>query len=133
MTANFLASETDKPFLKVFAPFERLTISESIYRWQTCRTVRNLVARDYETNCALPAEHFKELHGLQLVLIRTTKRLLALCAQSLKIVPTTADSKVKSQSVGTTIASGVVRTPRDGVHFRLPHPTAESTPCKKLL
>ena len=86
-----LMSEANSPFLKVLALFEKLAVIESIDSWQMCRTARNLAAHDYETDCALIAEHFNELQTLQPVLVRVGSRLLARCAQSLGIAPTTAD------------------------------------------
>ena len=86
-----LMSEANSPFLKVLALFEKLAVIESIDSWQMCRTARNLAAHDYETDCALIAEHFNELQTLQPVLVKVGSRLLARCAQSLGIAPTTAD------------------------------------------
>ena len=87
----FLVSEANAPFLKVLALFEKLGVIESIDAWQMCRTARNLAAHDDETDCALIAEHFNELHTLQAVLVGAGSRLLALCAQTLSVLPTTAD------------------------------------------
>ena len=86
-----LMSEANSPFLKVLALFEKLAVIESIDSWQMCRTARNLAAHDYETDYALIAEHFNELQTLQPVLVRVGSRLLARCAQSLGIAPTTTD------------------------------------------
>jgi hypothetical protein len=98
-----LMSEANTPFLKVLALFEKLAVIESIDSWQMCRTARNLAAHDYETDYALIAEHFNELQTLQPVLIKAASRLLALCAQSLSILPTTADFEVEFQHVCVTI------------------------------
>lgn len=86
-----LMSEANSPFLKVLALFEKFGVIESIDSWQMCRTARNLAAHDYETDYALVAEHFNELQTLQPVLVAAASRLLAQCAQSLGIAPTTAD------------------------------------------
>jgi hypothetical protein len=94
-----LMSEANTPFLKVLALFEKLAVIESIDSWQMCRTARNLAAHDYETDYALIAEHFNELHTLQPVLVRAASRLLSLCAQSLSILPTTADFESEFQRV----------------------------------
>lgn len=92
-----LMSEANSPFLKVLALFEKLAVLESIDSWQMCRTARNLAAHDYETDYVLIAEHFNELQTLQPVLIRVGARMLALCAQSLGIAPTTADFEAEFQ------------------------------------
>jgi hypothetical protein len=101
-----LMSEANTPFLKVLALFEKLAVIESIDSWQMCRTARNLAAHDYETNYALIAEHFNELQTLQPVLVRAASRLLSLCAQSLGILPTTADFEAEFQRVCATIKLG---------------------------
>lgn len=98
-----LMSETYTPFLKVLALFEKLAVIESIDSWQMCRTARNLAAHDYETDYALVAEHFNELHTLQPVLVRAASRLLALCARSLSVLPTTADFDAEFQCVCAAI------------------------------
>ena len=73
----FLLSEANAPFLKVLALFEKLAVIESIDAWQMCRTARNLAAHDYETDCALIAEHFNELHTLQPVLAQPKVALIS--------------------------------------------------------
>ena len=73
----FLLSEANAPFLKVLALFEKLGVIESIDAWQMCRTARNLAAHDYETDCALIAEHFNELHTLQPVLAQPKVALIS--------------------------------------------------------
>lgn len=100
-----LMSETNTPFLKVLALFEKLGVIESIDSWQMCRTARNLAAHDYETDYALIAEHFNELQTLQTVLVRAASRLLVLCAQSLNILPTTADFEIEFQHVRASIGN----------------------------
>ena len=72
-----LMSEANAPFLKVLALFEKLGVIESIDSWQMCRTARNLAAHDYETDCALIAEHFNELHTLQPVLAQPKVALIS--------------------------------------------------------
>lgn len=89
-----LMSEANAPFLKALALFEKLGVIESIDSWQMCRTARNLAAHDDETDYALIAEHFNELQTLQPVLVGTGSRLLTLCAQTLSVLPTTADFEV---------------------------------------
>ena len=74
---HFLESEANAPFLKVLALFEKLGVIESIDAWQMCRTARNLAAHDYETDCALIAEHFNELHTLQPVLAQPKVALIS--------------------------------------------------------
>ena len=96
-------SEANAPFLKVLALFEKLGVIESIDAWQMCRTARNLAAHDYETDYALIAEHFNELHTLQPVLVGAGSRLLALCAQTLNVLPTTADFEAEFQRVFATL------------------------------
>ena len=100
-----LMSETNTPFLKVLALFEKLGVVESIDSWQMCRTARNLAAHDYETDYALIAEHFNELQTLQPVLVRAGSRLLVLCAQSLNILPATADFEIEFQHVRVSIGN----------------------------
>lgn len=100
-----LMSETNTPFLKVLALFEKLGVIESIDSWQMCRTARNLAAHDYETDYALIAEHFNELQTLQTVLVRAASRLLVLCAQSLSILPATADFEIEFQHVRASIGN----------------------------
>lgn len=100
-----LMSEAHAPFLKVLALFEKLGVIESIDAWQMCRTARNLAAHDYETDYALIAEHFNELHTLQPVLAGAGSRLLALCAQTLNILPTTADFEAEFQRVRATLGT----------------------------
>ncbi len=70
-----------------------------------CRTARNLAAHDYETDYALIAEHFNELQTLQPVLVRAASRLLVLCAQSLSILPATADFEIEFQHVRASIGN----------------------------
>lgn len=94
-----LMSETTTPFLRVLALFEKLQVTDSIDSWQLCRTARNLAAHDYETDYALNAEHFNELHSLQPALVRAASRWLVLCAQSLGVRPATADFEAEFQSV----------------------------------
>lgn len=98
-----LMSEANTPFLKVLALFEKLAVIESIDSWQMCRTARNLAAHDYETDYALIAEHFNELHMLQPILIGAASRLLVLCATNLSISPATADFEAEFQHVCATI------------------------------
>lgn len=86
-----LMSEPTSPFLKVLSAFEKLGVIDSIADWQLCRTARNLAAHDYETDYALIAEHFNELRALQPFLVKAAERLLALCASSLAISPSTPD------------------------------------------
>ena len=86
-----LMSEPTSPFLRVLALFDKLAVIDSIDSWQLCRTARNLAAHDYETDYALIAEHFNEIHSLQPVLIRAASKLLFLCAQALSVAPATAD------------------------------------------
>lgn len=100
-----LMSEATTPFLRVLALFEKLEVIESIESWQLCRTARNLAAHDYETDYALIAEHFNELQTLQSVLVKAGSRLLALCAQSLGISPTTTDFESEFQRVCATIGA----------------------------
>ena len=100
-----LMSEANTPFLKVLALFDKLAVIESTDSWQMCRTARNLAAHDYETDYALIAEHFNELQSLQPVLVGAASRLLALCAQSLSILPTTADFEAEFQRVCAAIES----------------------------
>lgn len=100
-----LMSEANSPFLKVLALFEKLAVIESIDSWQLCRTARNLAAHDYETDYALIAEHFNELQALQPVLVRAGARLLALCAQTLRIMPTTNNFQIEFQRVFAAIES----------------------------
>lgn len=94
-----LMSETTTPFLRVLALFEKLAVIDSIDSWQLCRTARNLAAHDYETDYTLIAEHFNELQAMQPVLIKAADRLLALCAQSLGVVPATDDFKAEFEHV----------------------------------
>ena len=98
-----LMIKANTPFLKMLALFEKLAVIDSIDSWQMCRTARNLAAHDYEIHYALIAEYFNELHTLKTVLIRAAARLLALCAKSLRILPTTADFEVEFQRVCATI------------------------------
>ena len=100
-----LMSESNTPFLKVLALFEKLGVVDSIDSWQMCRTARNLAAHDYETDYALIAEHFNELQTLQPVLVRAASRLLVLCAQSLSIFPATADFEIEFQHVRASIGN----------------------------
>ena len=100
-----LMSETTSPFLKVLSLFEKLAVIESIDNWQMCRTARNLAAHDYETDYALIAEHFNELQTLQPVLVKCGSRLLALCAQSLGVLPTTADFEIEFQRVRASVGN----------------------------
>ena len=98
-----LMSETTTPFLKVLALFEKLAVIDSIESWQLCRTARNLAAHDYETDYALIAEHFNELQSLQPILVKAASRLLALCAQSLGIHPTTTDFEAEFRRARTAV------------------------------
>lgn len=100
-----LMSETTAPFLKVLALFEKLDVIDSIDSWQLCRTARNLAAHDYETNYALMAEHFNELQTLQPVLVKAASRLVALCAQTLGIMPATSDFESEFQRVCAAIGA----------------------------
>ena len=100
-----LMSETNSPFLRVLALFEKLGVIESIDSWQMCRTARNPAVHDYETDYALIAEHFNELQTLQPVLVRAASGLLVLCAQSLNILPATADFEIEFQHVRASIGN----------------------------
>ncbi|MDP3086331.1 MAG: hypothetical protein Q8N44_21890 [Rubrivivax sp.] len=92
-----LMSETTAPFLRVLALFVKLQVIDSIESWQLCRTARNLAAHDYETDYALIAEHFNDLHALQPVLVNAAARLLGLCSQSLGVMPATDDFSAEFQ------------------------------------
>lgn len=87
------------------ALFEKLAVIDSIDSWQLCRTARNLAAHDCETDYARIAEHFNELQALQPVLIKAAARLLALCAQSLGVVPATDDFKAEFDHVCAVICA----------------------------
>ena len=100
-----LMSEANSPFLKVLALFEKFGVIESIDSWQMCRTARNLAAHDYETDYALVAEHFNELQTLQPVLVRAASRLLAQCAQSLGIEPSTTDFEIEFRRACAAVGS----------------------------
>ncbi|MEO8299142.1 MAG: hypothetical protein ABI574_15170 [Burkholderiales bacterium] len=86
-----LMSEPTTPFLKVLSLFEKMGVLESIESWQLCRAARNLAAHDYETDYALIAEHFNELHSLFPVLVKAAAHLLDLCDMSLGVRPSTSD------------------------------------------
>ena len=100
-----LMSETTTPFLRVLALFEKLAVIDSIDSWQLCRTARNLAAHDYETDYTMIAEHFNELHALQPILVKAASRLLALCAQSLSVVPATDDFEAEFLYVCTALGT----------------------------
>lgn len=97
MNSALLMSETTTPFLRVLALFVKLQVIDSIESWQLCRTARNLAAHDYETDYALIAEHFNDLHALQPVLVNAAARLLELCSQSLGVMPATDDFSAEFQ------------------------------------
>lgn len=100
-----LMSETTAPFLKVLALFEKLDVIDSVDSWQLCRTGRNPAAHDCETNCALIAEHFNELQTPQPVLVKAASRLVALCAQTMGIMPATSDFESECQRVCAAIGA----------------------------
>ncbi|WP_066342829.1 hypothetical protein [Azohydromonas lata] len=97
--AALLMSEATTPFLKVLVLFEKLAVIDSVEGWQLCRTARNLAAHDYETDYALIAEHFNELHALLPWLVRAAARLLEACAQSLHIEPASQDFQTEFRAV----------------------------------
>ena len=95
-----LMSETTTPFLKVLALFEKLGVIESVdAAWQLCRTARNLAAHDYESDCALIAEHFNDLQALLPVLVRAAARLLQLSAASLSLNPASTNFEAEYRHV----------------------------------
>lgn len=85
--------------------YEKLDVIDSIDSWQLCRTARNLAAHDCETNYALIAEHFNELQTLQPILVKAASRLVALCAQTLGIMPATSDFESEFQRVCAAIGA----------------------------
>ena len=58
-----------------------------------------------ETDCALTAENFNELQTLLPVLVGAGSRLLALCAQTLSVLPTTADFEAEFPRVCATLGT----------------------------
>ena len=100
-----LMGETTTPFLKVLALFEKLEVIDSIDAWQLCRTARNLAAHNYETDYAVIAEHFNELQALKPVLVKAAAGLLAQCAHTLRIHPSTTDFEGEFQRVLAAIGA----------------------------
>jgi hypothetical protein len=107
-----LMGESNSPFLKVLALFEKLGVIDSIASWQLCRTARNLAAHDYETDYSKIAEHFNDLHALRLVLIGAASRLLGLCATTLDIKPSTADFDAEFNEVCRVLGAQVSGPPQ---------------------
>jgi len=93
--ALLLAGERTDSFLKVLAIFVKTGVVESTEIWQTCRTVRNLAAHDYEIEYSAIAEHFNTLHELIPMLYGTSAKLLDYCADNLGISP--ADSELRQR------------------------------------
>jgi len=85
--ALLLAGERNDSFLKILAFFVKVGVVENMETWQTCRTVRNLAAHDYEIDCSAIAEHFNTLHELVPMLYATSAKLLDYCADNLGIAP----------------------------------------------
>ena len=67
--------------------------------WQVRRTARNLATHKRRTGFALIAGLSNELYTLQPVFISAAARPLALCAQRVGILPTSADFEVESRRV----------------------------------
>lgn len=114
--AALLMSEPTSPFLRVLALFEKLAVIDSIDSWQLCRTARNLAAHDYETDYALIAEHFNELHSLQPVLINAASKLLLLCWQALSVAPATADFEPEFRKAAGATGGCADQRARNGAH-----------------
>ena len=68
--------------------------------WQLSRTALNLATHKRRTGFALIAERSKELFTLQPMFISAAAQPLALCAQRVGILPTSADFGVESRRIG---------------------------------
>lgn len=97
--AALLMGEATSPFLRVLSLFEKLGVIESIAAWQLGRTARNLAAHDYDTDYAVIAQHFNQLHALRPATLATACRLLTVCVQHLGIQPASDDFEAEFQGV----------------------------------
>ena len=86
--AALLAGEPADSFLKVLAFYEKAGVIESVSDWQLFRTVRNLAAHDYETDCGQIAEHFNALKELLEPLEQSARKFIEYCNSVLNISPT---------------------------------------------